>query len=394
MRREVIHCNFLSIAPRIQRSGELEDILKEIGLEPAELVSAQTQHDEDRARGGDGLVAFQYNFDGGEVFRPKLTFYFEGDQPVDATLSADTKKYLIALVANRRKAVSDDVSNLVNDSTRRASTLSDDGSNSVNDSIRRESSVFEDGLNSVHDSQIRRIEILLTFDAKFFELLQGDLTNLDELQAEEQKAMTEQITELSKEITRLTYPSKFAKTDMYRWRALFDIYLQACVFFSTREQDHGSRNSTVAARQLEWFQGEVTRRGLVEAFKLPASRQALDRFVAINIMLLQNLKFQEINKKAIGKILKSRFSPSPQLDDCCSIAQKDWIIGVSGFREFEWSGQLKVQSVNDLDHWGSSHSVRMNDCSSNVQNGMRNGKFNNTSRPSDEWFNRSNGLID
>ena len=290
--------------------GELEDILKEIGLEPAELVSAQTQHDEDRARSGDGLVAFQYNFDGDEVFRPKLTFCFEGDQPVDATLSADTKKYLIALVANRRKGVLDDASNLVNDSTRRVPTFSDDGSNSVKDSIRQESSVFEDGSNSVHDSRIRRIEIPLTFDAKFFELLQGDLTNLDELQAEEQKAMTEQITQLSKEITRLTHPSKFAKTDMYRWRALFEIYLQACVFFSIREQDHGSRDSTVAARQLEWFQGEVTRRGLVEAFKLPASRQALDRFIAINVMLLQNLKFQEINKKAIGKILKSRFSPS------------------------------------------------------------------------------------
>ena len=341
--------------------GELEDILKEIGLDPAELVSAQTLHG-DAQRGSHGSVAFQYNFDGEEVFRPKLTFYFEGAQPVEATLSADTRKYLKALIANRRKGVSDDGSNLVNDSTRRPSTLSDDGSNSVNDSIqhqstlpddgskdgsksmsdsiRRESSVFDDSSTPVHDSQIRRVEIPLTFDAKFFDLLQGDLTNLDELQAGEQKAMIEQITKLSKEITRLTVPSKFAKTDMYRWRALFDIYLQACVFFSTREQDHGSRNSTVAARQLEWFQGEVTRRGLVEAFKLPASRQALDRFVSINITLLQNLKFQEINQKAIGKILKSKFSSSHQLNGSGSIAQKDWRIGVSpSFKNFNGVGR-------------------------------------------------------
>lgn len=152
----------------------------------------------------------------------------------------------------------------------------------------------------------------MSFDAKFFELLQGDLTTLDELQAGEHKTMAEQIIELSKEITRLTAPTKFAKTDMYRWRALFDIYLQACIFFSTREQDHGSRRSSVAARQLDWFQSEVTKQGIPQAFKLPASRQALDRFVAINITLLQNLKFQEINQKAIGKILK-KFDKRTQL---------------------------------------------------------------------------------
>ena len=174
-----------------------------------------------------------------------------------------------------------------------------------------------DGLKPVNE--LKRVEIPLSFGAKFFELLQGDLTTLDALHAGEQKTMTEEITELSKDITRLTAPSKFAKTDMYRWRALFDIYLQASVFFSTREQDHGSRSSAVATRQLEWFQSEVTRQGLVEAFKLPASRHALDRFITINITLLQNLKFQEINQKAIGKILKSKPPPLFRLSDSGSI---------------------------------------------------------------------------
>jgi hypothetical protein len=94
---------------------------------------------------------------------------------------------------------------------------------------------------------------------------------------------------------------------MYRWRELFDLYLQAGVFFSTHELDRGKRDSTAAARQLQWFQSEVTRRGLKDLFKLPASHQALDRFIRINITLLRNLKFQEINQKAISKILKSMF---------------------------------------------------------------------------------------
>jgi E3 ubiquitin-protein ligase BAH len=100
---------------------------------------------------------------------------------------------------------------------------------------------------------------------------------------------------------------------MYAWRELFDLYLQAAVFFSTKEASSGSRSPASAARQLEWFQSEVNKRGLVAAFKLPASRQALDRFVKINISLLLNLKFQEINQVAIVKILKSEYAV-PQLD--------------------------------------------------------------------------------
>jgi len=103
----------------------------------------------------------------------------------------------------------------------------------------------------------------------------------------------------------------FQKTDMYRWRELIDIYLQAGVFFSTHELDHGIRTHTAAAKQLQWFQNEVTRRGLLDLFKLPASRPAFNRFIAINVTLLMNLKFQEINKTAITKILKSKFSPLP-----------------------------------------------------------------------------------
>jgi len=93
---------------------------------------------------------------------------------------------------------------------------------------------------------------------------------------------------------------------MYRWRELFEIYLQAGVFFSTLEIDHGRRNSAAAADRLQWFQSEVVRRGLVNLFKLPASHQALKRFVNINISLVKNLKFQEINQKAVTKILKSK----------------------------------------------------------------------------------------
>lgn len=161
-------------------------------------------------------------------------------------------------------------------------------------------------LPSSSSSDITRVEVPLTFDAKFFQKLQEELESLDALQAANQKALEDEIAALSKEITQLAKPSKISKTDLYRWRELFDIYLQAMVFFSTKELDHGSRDSASAVKQLQWFQAEVVRRNIIPSFKLPASHQALNRFIQINITLLKCLKFQEINKTACNKILKSK----------------------------------------------------------------------------------------
>jgi E3 ubiquitin-protein ligase BAH len=162
-------------------------------------------------------------------------------------------------------------------------------------------------------SIIQQIEVPLTFDAEFFEILQGDVTTLDRLQAEEQKAMTEGIGLLGNQVAKVTDPSKRGKNDLERWRELFDIYLQAGIFFSTNELDHGSRNSIVALKQLQWFQAEVMKRGLVKSFKMPASREAFNMFTSLNLTLLRNVKFQEINQLAISKILKSKLQPLKQV---------------------------------------------------------------------------------
>lgn len=152
---------------------------------------------------------------------------------------------------------------------------------------------------------IQRIEVPLTFDAEFFDSLQGDVSSLDTLQAYEQKTLHNEIKELGHQISKVARPSKVNKTDLRRWQELFDLYLQAGIFFSTNELDHGSRNSTVALKQLQWFQAEASSKGIAKSFKLTASREALDKFLSINLTLLNNLKFQEMNQMAVAKILKS-----------------------------------------------------------------------------------------
>lgn len=162
---------------------------------------------------------------------------------------------------------------------------------------------FESGFYSSSDPRLRKIEVPLTFDAEFFGLLKGDVSTLDTLQAEEEERLTNEIKTLGQEVAKIVTPAR--KTDMNRWREIFDIYLQAGVFFSTTELDRGSRSSTIALKQLQWFQNEVSQRNLLKKFKIPASHSAYERFMRVNVTLLHNLKFQEINQLAISKILKS-----------------------------------------------------------------------------------------
>ncbi|KAF4976096.1 hypothetical protein FZEAL_7206 [Fusarium zealandicum] len=148
------------------------------------------------------------------------------------------------------------------------------------------------------------IELPLVFDGEFFDMLQSDVTHLDALQAEEEKNLTSEIVALGKEVEAVAKPKRFSKTDLARWRQIFELYLDAEVFFATHEQDHGARSSQVAVRQLQWFQDQVEKQKLAKDFKLPESRAAFTRFISLNASLLKNLQFQELNKTAVAKILK------------------------------------------------------------------------------------------
>jgi E3 ubiquitin-protein ligase BAH len=161
-------------------------------------------------------------------------------------------------------------------------------------------------LRNVLSEPHKLIEVSLVFDGEFFDILQSDVNSLDALQAEEERSMNIEIVSLGKDISQLVKPTRLSKTDLSRWRTIFELYLEAQIFFSTHERDHGARTSKVALERLQWFQGELQRSDLARNFKLRQSRQVLDRFASLNSILLKNLQFQEINKLAVTKILKSR----------------------------------------------------------------------------------------
>ena len=123
---------------------------------------------------------------------------------MNATLSPDTRAFLEDLVA--KQGGSSSGNNSIDGQ--------EDGSNDKEFSKKDSTSIYGPG--------VRRVEVNLTFDSEFFDLLQGNVTNLDRLQAGEQEGITNEILGLSTALTSITQPpSRFHnKTDMYRWREL------------------------------------------------------------------------------------------------------------------------------------------------------------------------------
>jgi len=160
-------------------------------------------------------------------------------------------------------------------------------------------------------------EIALEFDSAFFHLINQDLDSLSRIQAGQEREMEKVIVALGHEIAQVTRPAKFRKSDMSPWRHIFELYVDAQIFFSTTERDGcGARDSTRAKSQLAWFQSEVEKRGLPSRFKLRGSRDAFAAFQALNASLLRHVRFQELNRTALTKILKSLSHASPLPRPC------------------------------------------------------------------------------
>lgn len=175
------------------------------------------------------------------------------------------------------------------------------------DSPSVDSTITQDAISVVGQPNTTRIKVPLTFDSEFFGLLEHGICGVDYLQEQEQSQMSKEVLDIGKIISRVAAPSS-SSTDIARWRAIFEIYIQASIFFSSTEQDHGIRSAEVATKQLQWFSEEASKRDLEKHFKSKESHAALDQFVRLNVRLLRNLKFQEINQTAMLKILKSMSS--------------------------------------------------------------------------------------
>ncbi|KAI0012416.1 SPX domain-containing protein [Xylariaceae sp. FL0662B] len=275
--------------------------LQELGLDKDVLSRLAAGQKDPAAVSPFSDLAFLYRLDGTAAdsrhFRPRLTFFIHlrDGVAVDAKLTPSTREFLTRIVSKTSAAEPS-----LPGPAMPIRPPDDHSHKSINENLPDDESIQNES------SSVQRVEVPLIFDSEFFDILQDDVLNLDALQEQEQDKLRQLITVLGQEIKNSTKPSKGrkAKGDLATWRDIFELYLDARIFFSTRESDHGARTSTQAVEQLQWFRGEILRRKLVQSLKLESSRQALSRFLSMNAMLLRVLKFQEINNLAVTKILK------------------------------------------------------------------------------------------
>ncbi|KAJ7489598.1 SPX domain-containing protein [Mycena latifolia] len=96
------------------------------------------------------------------------------------------------------------------------------------------------------------------------------------------------------------------KSDLYSWREIFQLYVEAEVFESVSERTRGERTIEEAETRLKQFAERVTTRGLGSGrkLKLEQSRKALESFLELNLFILNVKKFELANAEATRKILK------------------------------------------------------------------------------------------
>ncbi|EHK23219.1 uncharacterized protein TRIVIDRAFT_148805 [Trichoderma virens Gv29-8] len=280
--------------------GQLKKCLKKVQRELQELgLDAETL----RALldpNTDSPVALNYSLNpssSSKLVRPKLTvnIHLHEGNIIDASLAPTTRHFFEKIASGFAPDSSESEGETKPVDISRAET-SDEGTRATPQTVIN-------GNGAGHEKH-DIIEVPLVSDGVFFDILQSDLGGLDALQATERDQLKKEVKEIGKQVSQVSRPTRFSKSDLDHWRHIFELYLDAEVFFATHEQEHGARSSQKALQQLQWFQNQVQKQQLVASFKLAESRSAFSKFLELNLTLLKHLQFQELNMLAISKILK------------------------------------------------------------------------------------------
>ncbi|KAG0294570.1 hypothetical protein BGZ96_000918 [Linnemannia gamsii] len=147
----------------------------------------------------------------------------------------------------------------------------------------------------------RVLVIELTADTAFFDQLGEEVSQLSKLQQANKMEFESKVEDLSKILTVVSSPYN---KDMYIWREILKIYLDAQVFVGDQETDRSTRSSGKAQTQLQWFLKEMERSKLTHKFKQTKSKIAFNTFFQLNSELITMKQFKELNQMAMTKILK------------------------------------------------------------------------------------------
>ncbi|KAJ7597838.1 SPX domain-containing protein [Mycena floridula] len=272
---------------------QLKKLINQVVLELAALglnpnVLHQLLDDADAASGSPKLV-YEFNADSGQI-EPILRVSI--DEPPTAHIASESQEDLAVEEKNLLWSLSNRISNS-------------------------------------EASQAGQIIIPLVADSAFFQLLSTALQSLSDHLQVVKNEFTNTLVSLSakigdsarpvsqastsfKPLSSMTHPGTISipsmtnKSDLYSWRELFQLYVEAEIFESVGEAHRGERSLEDSEHRLRLFVERVSDGGFADPkkFKLNASREALQSFLESNLFILNVKKFQHANSEATRKILK------------------------------------------------------------------------------------------
>ncbi|CAO3565762.1 unnamed protein product [Mortierella alpina] len=156
-------------------------------------------------------------------------------------------------------------------------------------------------IHTTEEDGKRVLVIELTADTAFFDQLGDEVSQLSKLQQANKHEFESKVEDLRRILTVVASPQN---KDMYTWREILKVYLDAQVFVGDQETDRSTRSSEKAQTQLQWFLMEMERSKLVGKFKQSKSKIAFNQFFRLNSELITMKQFKELNQMAMIKILK------------------------------------------------------------------------------------------
>lgn len=237
-----------------------------------------------------------------EEFTPQLRVLVDSrtGTPLDATLAPETRANLEKLarsellIAGRRAELGHTLD--------RVTTLQAlrDG-DSASDESDRET-----------PTETKWIQIPLVSAKNFFDTLEPKLNELEALNEAEEKKLEMDILDLGDMVEDVTEPvregfeakRKISYRDLYFWREMFRLYLEKPIFYSETERNRGALSFDEAKRNLQAYDEQLRSTGLLAKMKTPLAKRAAQRFLDLNVDILKIMHFQEMNARAMRKILK------------------------------------------------------------------------------------------
>lgn len=265
----------------------------------AQWLRVPEEHQTDGEKSKDGATELHTIPD---EFTPQLRVLVDSrtGTPLDATLAPETRANLEKLarsellIAGRRAELGHTLD--------RVTALQNEGEG---DSASEES-------DRETPTETKWIQIPLVSAKNFFDTLEPKLNELEALNEAEEKKLEMDILDLGDMVEDVTEPvregfeakRKISYRDLYFWREMFRLYLEKPIFYSETERNRGALSFDEAKRNLQAYDEQLRSTGLLAKMKTPLAKRAAQRFLDLNVDILKIMHFQEMNGRAMRKILK------------------------------------------------------------------------------------------